>query len=231
MKSVDLAAPGRAGVIRDDFDRIAAAATATAPDASAHFADELLALLPARVETAIDLGCGTGALTRLLAERAGHVIGIDLSPRMIALSRERCVDRPNVEWRIGDFMTEPLPPASFDAVCSVATLHHLPLPAALGRAAELVRPGGWLLVVDLFEPAGLGGFIYNASWWIRSRWESRGRPEPGRAVREAWRAHERNDRIPVLAEIRAATASLPGAQVAARSRWRWTLAWRRPETA
>jgi hypothetical protein len=50
-------------------------------------------------------------------------------------------------------------------------------------------------------------------------------------VREAWRAHERNDRHPTLAEIRAAAASLPGARVIVRPLWRWTLAWRRPESA
>jgi SAM-dependent methyltransferase len=228
VKSIDLAATGRAETIRADFDRIAAVQPDATPDASTRHVEELLTLLPARIGNAIDLGCGTGGLARRLAERADHVVGVDLSPRMIALAREGAAHRANIEWRIGDFMTETLRPASFDAVSSVATLHHLPLRAALGRAAELVRPGGWLLVVDLFEPAGIGGFVQNASWWLLSRWRSRHRPEPSREAREAWRAHERNDRIPMLAEIRTAAASLPGARLTVRPLWRWTLAWHRP---
>jgi SAM-dependent methyltransferase len=128
-------------------------------------------------------------------------------------------------------MADDLPAAGFDAVCSVATFHHLPLDAALARAASLVRPGGWLLVVDLFQPVGVGGFFHNAFSWLLARWEGRHQPRPSPAARDAWRAHERNDSHPTLAEVRAAAALLPGARVAVRARWRWTLAWRRPEPA
>lgn len=229
MKSVDLAAPGRAETIRIDFDRIADAGSTSVPDASTRYLDRLLARLPAHVAAAIDLGCGSGMLVRRLAARADRVTGVDLSPRMIERAR---ADAPtNADLRVGDFMTLDLRAEAYDAVCSVATLHHLPLDAALARAASLVRPGGWLLVVDLFTPVGLGGFVHNAYSWLLARWEAHHRPRPSRAVREAWRAHERNDRMPTLAEIRAAATALEGAHIEVHPLWRWTLAWRRPESA
>ena len=229
MRSIDLAAPGRAEIIRADFDRIADADPVAGFEASARAVAELLELLPGRIADALDLGSGSGILARRLAARADRVIGIDLSPRMVALARASSAGIANVEWRTGDFMTDDLPAAGFDAVCSVATFHHLPLDAALARAASLVRPGGWLLVVDLFQPVGVGGFLHNAFSWLLTRWEGLRRARPSRAAREAWRAHERNDRHPTLAEVRAAAALLPGARVTVRPRWRWTLAWRRPD--
>src|SRR5574341_900810 len=45
---------------------------------------------------ALDLGCGTGKQTILLAQRDGRVIGIDISDRMIEAARRRCEARPNV---------------------------------------------------------------------------------------------------------------------------------------
>jgi SAM-dependent methyltransferase len=231
MRSIDLAAPDRADVIRADFDRIADVDPAAGFDASARYVAELLNLLPARIERALDLGSGSGILVRRLAARADHVTGIDLSPRMVALARASSAGTTNIDWRIGDFMADDLPAGGFDAVCSVATFHHLPLGAALARAATLVRPGGWLLVVDLFQPVGVGGFFHNAFSWLLARWEGLHRPRPSRAAREAWRAHERNDSHPTLAEVRAASATLPGARVVAHPRWRWTLAWRRPDLA
>ena len=228
MKAIDLTAPGRAESIRADFDRIADAGPASAPDASARHVTRLLGQLPEHMGSAVDLGCGAGDLVLQLARRADHVIGIDLSPRMIESARR--VAPPNVDLRVADFMTDDLPAASFDAVCSVATLHHLPLEAAIARAASLVRPGGWLLVVDLFEPVGVGGFFYNARSWLLARWEAHHRPRPSSSVRAAWRAHEHHDRIPTLAEVRAAAAQLPGARVEVHALWRWSLAWRRPES-
>jgi SAM-dependent methyltransferase len=231
LKTVDLTAPGRVETIRDDFDRIADAGSNAVADSSPPYLGELLGVLPARIGSAVDLGCGTGDLVRTIADRADRVIGIDLSPRMIALARERSHDRAGVEYQIGDFMTADLPARAFDAVCSVATLHHLPLAPALVRAASLVRTGGWLLVIDLFRPTGPGGFVHNASSWLLARWLAHQRPRPSRAVRDAWRAHDAHDRYPTLAEIRAATAALPGARVAVRPLWRWTLAWCRPAVA
>ena len=214
--------------VRIDFDRIAAAGGVAEEDHGTRALLAVLATIPGPCETALDLGCGAGGLVRRLAARAGRVTGIDVSPAMLALARERTADLPNVELLEADLMTCPLPLSGFDLVCAVATLHHLPLVPALARAASLVRPGGHLLVLDLYRPVGLRGFLENATSWLHARELDAGRPGPGPAARAAWDAHGARDRYPTLAEVRAAAGSLPGAEVAMRLPWRWSLLWRRP---
>jgi trans-aconitate 2-methyltransferase len=85
---------------------------------------ELLARIPdVEASTIVDLGCGTGSLTSLLARRwpAARVVGIDASPEMIERAR---ADHPDVEWVLGDIATwEPDGPV--DLIFSNATLHWL----------------------------------------------------------------------------------------------------------
>jgi trans-aconitate 2-methyltransferase len=89
----------------------------------------------------VDLGCGPGNLTRLLAERwpAAHVVGIDSSPEMVAAGR----DLPGVDLAVGDLRTWE-PSAPVDVLVSNATLQWVPghldlLPRLTGHVA----PGGW----------------------------------------------------------------------------------------
>src|SRR5574337_756507 len=56
---------------------------------------------------ALDLGCGTGKQTVLLARRAGRVVGIDISDQMIEAARRRCNGRPNVSLVTGDITRLP----------------------------------------------------------------------------------------------------------------------------
>jgi trans-aconitate 2-methyltransferase len=94
---------------------------------------------PARV---VDLGCGPGNLTRLLADRwpRARVTGVDSSPEMV----ERARHVPGVTWQVGDVRTwRPAEPV--DVLVSNATLQwvpgHLDL---LPRLVAHVAPGGWL---------------------------------------------------------------------------------------
>jgi SAM-dependent methyltransferase len=101
-----------------------------------------LALCPGM--RALDVGCGTGAALRWLQEAVGprgSVTGIDLSAAHVLKARE--VAPPGVAVRQGDFMSEPLAPASIDLAWCVNTINHLREPqAGLERLAHLLRPGG-----------------------------------------------------------------------------------------
>lgn len=90
----------------------------------------------------VDLGCGPGHLTKLLAERwpSAHVVGLDSSPEMVA----RGADLPGVELTVADLRSwEPAEPV--DVLVSNATLQWVPehldlLPRLVGH----LSPGGWL---------------------------------------------------------------------------------------
>ena len=108
---------------------------------------ELLARVAAdRPQTVVDLGCGPGNLTQLLATRwqDARVIGIDSSPEMIA-SAQGLGSR--VEFEVGDLRqwVAPAPASSVDVLVSNATLQWVP--GHLDLLADLVAtvaPGGWL---------------------------------------------------------------------------------------
>ncbi|WP_447004983.1 methyltransferase domain-containing protein [Saccharothrix isguenensis] len=118
----------------------------TDPSVRQAWADLLLPVLPTAPASVVDLGCGTGSLTALLAEAGYDVRGLDLSERMVAAARAK-VD--GVEFRQGDAARPPYPPGSFDVVLARHVLWALPDPAAaIERWRALLKPGGRLVLVE-----------------------------------------------------------------------------------
>ena len=96
----------------------------------------------------LDIGCGTGVVARLAKDRLGTdgtVVGVDLSPPMIAVARSI---EPRVEWRAGDAGALPVrDPERFDVVICQQGLQFFPDKAAAAREMRRVlSPGGRLLV-------------------------------------------------------------------------------------
>jgi trans-aconitate 2-methyltransferase len=110
---------------------------------SAPFLDLLALVQPADAPRVLDLGCGTGDLTRLAHERlaARETLGIDSSGAMLAKAATHA--GAGVSFRLGDIAT--FGDGGFDVVLSNAALHWVPDHAALlTRLAALVAPGGQL---------------------------------------------------------------------------------------
>ena len=96
----------------------------------------------------LDVGAGDGFLARELHQRGHSVVAIDSDQATLTRARVRSVDS-SIDWVLGDVMSYPFAPECFDAVLSVATLHHLPEREALRLLAGLIRPGGTLVVIGL----------------------------------------------------------------------------------
>jgi ubiquinone/menaquinone biosynthesis C-methylase UbiE len=101
----------------------------------------------------LDVGCGTGVVTRLAAQAVGadgHVTGIDLSEGMLRKARVLAdAERigPRVELVRGDAESLPLPSARFDAVLSLYALRHFPDPArATAEMLRVCKPGGRVII-------------------------------------------------------------------------------------
>lgn len=110
----------------------------------------------------LDVGCGTGALTLAVAERAGPagaVVGLDANPEMLAVARKKPVQ---VEWLEGTAEALPFPDNSFDAVVSqFALMFFEDKPKALAEMMRVLKPGGRLAVAvcDAVENSpGYGAF-------------------------------------------------------------------------
>ena len=92
----------------------------------------------------LDVGCGNGAFTELLVERAAvrHVQGIDPSDGQLAFARTRLARAP-VAFDQGDAMALPYPDDSFDAAVMALVIFFVPEPArGVAEMARVVRPGG-----------------------------------------------------------------------------------------
>jgi ubiquinone/menaquinone biosynthesis C-methylase UbiE len=106
----------------------------------------------------LDVGTGPGHIPLLVCERIADatVVGVDLARHMLRhAERHRAASRhaDRVSYRLADAKRLDFPDASFDAVYSNTILHHIPDPRPFLAECERVRrPGGVLLVRDLFRP-------------------------------------------------------------------------------
>lgn len=106
----------------------------------------------------LDIGTGPGDIPLLVVGRIADatVVAIDLAPRMLALAERRRAASPHaprVELRLADAKALDFEDASFDAVFSNTILHHLADPRPLlSEARRVLRPGGVLLIRDLYRP-------------------------------------------------------------------------------
>ncbi len=103
----------------------------------------------------VDLACGTGDLTRLLAERypRGTILGLDLTAPMLALARAR-IRRPNVRFTRQDMGDAGLATESADIVTGAYALRNAPeLGRALDEIRRVLKPGGVAAFLDFAKPA------------------------------------------------------------------------------
>lgn len=116
-------------------------------------AHSLFFLVP-RTLIVADLGAGEGTLSQLLAKRAQQVIAVDNSEKMVefgvALAKQHGLS--NLEYRLGDLETPPIPPGTVDLAILSQALHHAEHPArAVAAAHRILKPGGRLIILDLLQ--------------------------------------------------------------------------------
>jgi SAM-dependent methyltransferase len=121
---------------------------------------------------------------------------------------------------------------SYHCIVAIATLHHLPLAPLLTQLRDALRPGGALLVLDLYADASWRDRLHHlaaapVSLALRLR---RSRSRSSHAERAAWAAHDQHDAYPTLDEVRAAAAAtIPGARLHRHLLWRYALTWAKPD--
>jgi arsenite methyltransferase len=115
---------------------------------------DLLQIAPG--ERVLDIGCGTGVVTRDAARRVGangKVVGVDPSPTMLTVARELAEGdglHEQIDFRVGDARTLPVDDAAFDVVLAITALSHTTdAERALPELIRAVRPGGRIGIFDI----------------------------------------------------------------------------------
>ena len=163
----------------------------------------------------VELACGTGRITVPVAQAGVHVIGVDASPGMLAVARERVraagVERL-VDLREGDLRDPPVPERVPLVLVPFRSLLHMTTEAdrerALTAAGELLLPGG-RLVFDVFAPSPDDVEATHGRWLER---------EPGIFERADWDEDERTLTLSVRRGEEASTMVLA---------WLTPLEWQR----
>jgi ubiquinone/menaquinone biosynthesis C-methylase UbiE len=216
--------------IQSDFDRIALLSDEDW-DHNEHYHRYLMAQIPAECRHILELGCGTGEFSRLLAGRAEKVLAIDLSPQMIRLARERAKLYPNIDFVAGDVLACEFADNQFDCIATLTTLHHLPAEIILRKIERALKPGGTFVCLDLYRRSTLTDLLcdviaYPADFFLRLI--KTGKPRASREVREAYIEHGKTDSYLTLSQIEQMCAAvLPGALVSRHLFWRYSIVWKK----
>jgi len=137
--------------LQDGYSRVAGEYAARIYDELAHkpldrslldrFADRVRGVGPA-----CDLGCGPGQVARYLHERGVEVLGVDLSPGMVAQAQRL---NPGIAFQTGNMLALDVPDASWAGIAAFYSIIHIPrgdLLRALRELHRVLRPGGVLLL-------------------------------------------------------------------------------------
>jgi ubiquinone/menaquinone biosynthesis C-methylase UbiE len=110
----------------------------------------LLPQLPTPHASVVDLGCGTGSLSVLVASAGHSVVGVDIAPRMIEAARAKAAAAAvDARFSVADAAAPGLAAGSFDVVLARHVLWAMPdRDAALAEWTALLRPVGRLLLVE-----------------------------------------------------------------------------------
>jgi SAM-dependent methyltransferase len=218
-------------IIRAEFDRIALLAGDDGWNQNSHYHDFLLRHVPSNCGRALEIGCGTGAFSRRLAERSEQVLAIDLSPEMIRSARDRSRNFANIDFQVADAVARDFPDEGFDCIATIATMHHLPFALMLSRMKRALKPDGVILILDLDEPEGIYGaltYLMAMPVSVGFRLLKRRQLRPPAEVRRAWAEHAQYDSYLTISEVRAMCAeTLPGARVRKHLLWRYSVAWKK----
>ncbi|CRZ19058.1 class I SAM-dependent methyltransferase [Mycolicibacterium neworleansense] len=191
-----------------------------------HFHRWILTNLPAHRGTAIDVGCGQGALVARLAARFTQVHGTDVDEDMRTQAARRCAGLDNVT--IDDSRLAQLD-GPVDLVTMIAVLHHLDAEQALTDVRRLLAPGGRFLVVGLAAPVS----VRDTAWDVASAVTNpliglvkHPRPVRGGPVPPPFPVRDPQFSFDELRTM--VDRILPGAQMRRRLAFRHTICWTKP---
>ncbi len=222
--------------IQHDFDRLALC-DRDQWDHNNHYHQFLLKQIPSYNQKILDLGCGVGKFSCLLANRADRVVAIDLSPNSIAIAKQRSQQINNIDYQVADISQWQFPQGHFDVIVSdvivsIATVHHLFLEELLPRLKIALKPGGVLVILDLLKHQNLKDTLSDCvaiplNWWFLKTKNKHFQPSAEAVA--AMKEHFRTDEYLNLSQARKIYQDLfKTAKVRRHLFWRYSVVWHKP---
>ncbi len=202
-------------------------------DHSQQYQSYLLKKITEKNNIGLDVGCGTGELTKKIASKCKMTIGIDISKRMIEEAEKRVV-KSNIRFINTDIDTF-LDTSNeiFDVVISIATFHHLDMERTLKKIKSKLSSNGILLILDLYKnetpfefflsfiAALINPFIYLVK---------RGSFRNTKEERDAWKDHFQYDQYSTINEVKETAQRILGkVKIKRHLFWRYSLIYRKNE--
>ncbi|NTV90917.1 MAG: class I SAM-dependent methyltransferase [Clostridiales bacterium] len=216
-------------VVKSDFNEIAELGDDPAWNHNNCYFRQLLKYVPEQTGICLDIGCGKGELSLLLAGRAEKVVAVDIADKMIEYARSRNA-ADNIEYRCENVLDMSIEDNSISVIITTATAHHLPFEWLLDFARKKLKTGGRLIILDLAKAGSLAdNLIWGAAFLpniIMNLIKNKKLRKDDPHAAEVWRKHGGHDTYMTIREIRRHAAKhLPEAVIRRKLFWRYTLIW------
>lgn len=188
------------------FDEVAEEYDAIRPGYPEEFIDEVLRLAGLPENGAVlEVGCGSGQATRPLADRAGTLLGIDISPALLKIAAQKFAGKAGVRFQRTSFEEFEAPAGSFDLVLAASSWHWVDPDIGYTKAATLLKPDGCLAVIATLHPKPFTGFFERVQEIYRQVVPEWGDPNRTRttadAIRDAGKEMEESGRFRAVTNV------------------------------
>jgi 2-polyprenyl-3-methyl-5-hydroxy-6-metoxy-1,4-benzoquinol methylase len=175
----------------------------------------------------LDVGCGTGELTKKLIENGEKIIGIDVSEKMIQEAKKRNSDS-KIEYictTVEKYLEET--DKRFDIIISIAALHHMNEKEILQKMKNKLTENGKILILDIVKEGTITDYIVSFIAMIVNPFTiliNRRRLKVTKEEKDAWKEHFQYDTYLTLKEINKITKEVLGnAKIKRHLFWRYSI--------
>jgi 2-polyprenyl-3-methyl-5-hydroxy-6-metoxy-1,4-benzoquinol methylase len=193
----------------------------------------LLKNVPENCNCILDVGCGTGELTKKLTPFSKEIIGIDVSENMINEAKKRNYDEKinYIKISVEKYLTET--EKQFDVIISIAALHHMNEEETLKIMKTKLTKNGRILILDLVKTKTIIEWILSITAALLNpiiMLIMRGRLKVTNEEKEAWAGHFQYDKYLTIKEVKnIVKKALGGGKIKRHFFWRYSIIYNNAE--
>jgi 2-polyprenyl-3-methyl-5-hydroxy-6-metoxy-1,4-benzoquinol methylase len=198
-------------------------------DHNRQYQNYLLKNIPPDCSYILDVGCGTGELTKKLVPYSAKIIGIDVSGNMINEAKKRNYDEKidYIKTSVEKYLEET--EKRFDVIISIAALHHMNEEKILETMKGRLTQKGKIIILDLVKGsiADYAAAIISVPLSIILRLKNNGKLKVSKEQRDAWEGHFHYDKYLTIKEVKSiARKKLGEAKIKKHLFWRYSIVYK-----